>query len=59
TSGEKILCQVVDISTEGAQLITRSKPSIGTRVKIGKQMATIIRHTESGVGLAFAASRRR
>ncbi len=55
--GEKILCQVVDISTDGAQLVMREKPPIGTKVKIGKQAATIIRHTGTGVGLAFASGR--
>lgn len=42
-----------DISASGASIDVAPRPDIGTAVTIGRRRATVVRHTEHGVGAKF------
>jgi PilZ domain-containing protein len=51
--GERVDCEVIDISLAGASLKARTRPPIGEMILIGRMPARVVRHHETGVGIAF------
>ncbi len=48
-------CQIVDFSTIGASLDSKTIPPIGAVVKVGKADAKVVRHTERGFAVEFSS----
>lgn len=55
--GDVVPCRLLDISTGGASLAVAVRPPIGSRVRLGRQDAVVVRHHPEGIGLAFALQR--
>ncbi|MDJ0933656.1 PilZ domain-containing protein [Breoghania sp.] len=53
--GREYTCRVIDVSLSGAALATTVKPTIGTPITLGKMRARVVRHTEEGIAVEFAA----
>lgn len=53
--GREYTCRVIDVSLSGAALATTVKPAIGTPIVLGKMRARVVRHTEEGIAVEFAA----
>lgn len=55
-SGDAVACRILDISTGGASvgIDAHERPSIGERITLGVMTATVVRHHEDGIGVAFA-----
>jgi hypothetical protein len=53
TEGLTITCTVMDVSLSGASVATPARPTIGTEVLLGSLKAKVMRHHETGIGLAF------
>lgn len=55
-SGDAVACRILDISTTGASIAidAHGRPAIGESVIIGKMSGRVVRHHETGIGLAFA-----
>jgi PilZ domain-containing protein len=51
--GIEVPFNVLDISTTGAHLQIRNRPSIGTPVTLGRNLGRVVRHTDEGVGIEF------
>lgn len=51
--GEKLSCQIFNISCGGAQVIVARRPAVGEVVVIGKTVSKIVRHIEQGVAVEF------
>ncbi|GLS42303.1 PilZ domain-containing protein [Methylobacterium brachythecii] len=51
--GRLIDAEIADLSMSGAGLVLAEKPSVGAVVTVGKRFATVIRHKEDGIGVAF------
>jgi PilZ domain len=51
--GERVDCEVIDISLAGASLRTRARPPVGEMILIGLMPARVVRQHESGIGIAF------
>ena len=54
SEGIAISCQVLDISISGASIAVAAKPAIGSDVTLGKLRARVVRHHDSGIGVAFS-----
>lgn len=46
-------CFVIDISVSGAGLSAQLRPPIGTAITLGDIRSTVVRHMETGFGVAF------
>ncbi|HTT98507.1 MAG TPA: PilZ domain-containing protein [Rhizomicrobium sp.] len=55
-NGDRVGCEIIDISLTGASLKTDKRPPIGEMVLIGQMAARVVRHHEQGVGIAFATT---
>lgn len=53
--GREYPCRVIDVSLSGAALATEVRPAIGTPITLGKMRARVIRQTEDGIAVEFAA----
>ncbi len=53
--GREYSCRVIDVSLSGAALATTVKPAIGTPIILGKMRARVVRHSEEGIAVEFAA----
>jgi hypothetical protein len=51
--------RLTDLSLSGAALNLEVRPAIGTRVTIGQMAARVVRHSEEGIAVEFAAVQRR
>lgn len=51
--GREQACEVIDISLSGAGLRSRSKPSIGSPVTLGRMKGRVVRHFEEGFAIEF------
>jgi hypothetical protein len=56
SGGERVDCEIVDISLTGASLKTNTKPPIGEMILIGHMAARVVRQHDHGVGLVFATT---
>ena len=54
-SGERVPCEVADISLGGASLKTHARPLIGEVIRIGRMPARVVRYHERGIGVVFEA----
>lgn len=52
-SGARVPARIIDISLSGAGLELRSKPSLGSRVVVGRTPGKIVRHFDKGVAVEF------
>ena len=54
--GAAMACRILDISTTGASVEVRAaeRPGIGEAITLGRVEARVVRHHESGIGVAFA-----
>jgi hypothetical protein len=52
-TGQKQVCDVVDITFIGASLKTDTRPEVGERVMFGKTPGVVVRHTEDGFAISF------
>ncbi len=57
--GREYRCLLLDVSLSGAALKTDVRPAIGTAIGLGKMRARVVRHTEDGVAVEFAAIQNR
>ena len=57
-SGDAVACRILDISTTGASVSigAHARPAIGEVVTVGLMKGRVVRHHESGVGMAFATA---
>jgi len=55
-SGDRIGCEVIDISLTGASLKTDTRPPIGEMILIGQMAARVVRQHDQGVGITFATT---
>ena len=46
-------CEILDLSSFGADVKIRRPPPIGTPVQLGQSRGTVVRHTEHGVAIEF------
>ncbi len=51
--GRSLDAEIADLSMSGAGLRVAEKPSVGAVVTVGKRYATVIRHKDDGIGVAF------
>jgi hypothetical protein len=51
--GRSLDAEIADLSMSGAGLVLAEKPSVGAVVTVGKRYATVIRHKDDGIGVAF------
>lgn len=51
--GSQMACQVIDMSLSGAAIASKTKPEIGTIVRLGKTPGRIIRHIDQGFAVEF------
>ncbi|GJD69364.1 PilZ domain-containing protein [Methylobacterium gnaphalii] len=51
--GRLIDAEIADLSMSGAGLVLAEKPNVGAVVTVGKRFATVIRHKDDGIGVAF------
>jgi hypothetical protein len=54
-NGERVPCEVTDISLTGASLKTHARPLIGETIRIGRLYARVVRYHERGIGVVFRA----
>ena len=54
-NGERVPCEVADISLTGASLKTHARPLIGETIRIGRLYARVVRYHERGIGIVFRA----
>ena len=55
-SGEKIVCEIVDMALSGASLKTDERPDVGETVFFGRTNALVVRHTDCGIAVTFTGS---
>lgn len=54
-NGERVPCEVIDISLTGASLRTHARPLIGETIRIGRMPARVVRYHERGIAVEFEA----
>lgn len=47
-------CRITDISAAGMAVKVEFKPPIGVNIHIGRNLARVVRHTDSGIAVEFA-----
>jgi PilZ domain len=52
-NGDRIPCEIVDISLTGASLRTHGRPLIGETVRIGRMQARVVRYHDRGIAVEF------
>ncbi|HVU21302.1 MAG TPA: PilZ domain-containing protein [Rhizomicrobium sp.] len=55
-SGERVDCEIIDISLTGASLKTETCPPNGEMILIGQMAARVVRQHDHGVGIVFATT---
>jgi hypothetical protein len=55
-SGDRVECEIVDISLTGASLNTATRPPNGEMILIGQMAARVVRQHDQGVGIVFATT---
>jgi PilZ domain len=51
--GVALACKALDVASSGACIKTRAPPEIGTKVRLGKLRARVMRHRTQGFGVEF------
>ncbi|MXN63827.1 PilZ domain-containing protein [Stappia sp. GBMRC 2046] len=57
--GREYKSRIIDVSLSGAALKTDVRPEIGLSIALGKMRARVVRHTEDGIAVEFAAIQNR
>jgi hypothetical protein len=52
-NGERVPCDVLDMSLQGVSLRTAIRPPIGEIINLGRTWGRIVRHHEDGIAIAF------
>jgi len=52
-NGDRVPCEVMDISLTGASLRTHARPLIGETIRIGRMPARVVRYHERGIAVEF------
>lgn len=52
-SGEKVKCEVIDISLQGVSLKTKCRPPLDEVIQVGQTRGRVVRHHEQGIALEF------
>jgi len=52
-NGEKVACEILDISLTGASIKIDPRPDLGVKVTIGRMVGKVVRRHEKGVGVVF------
>jgi hypothetical protein len=55
-SGDRIDCEIIDISLTGASLKSETRPPNGEMILIGQMAARVVRQHDHGVGIVFATT---
>jgi len=55
-NGDRVDCEIIDISLTGASLQTGARPPVGEMILIGQMAARVIRHHDDGVAISFATT---
>jgi hypothetical protein len=55
-SGDRVGCEIIDISLTGASLKTGTRPPVGEMILIGQMAARVVRQHDNGVAIAFATT---
>jgi hypothetical protein len=58
SSGQRLPCQIIDYSIAGVAVSTEAAPSVGTVVKIGKLLGSVVRRFAGGFAISFVALQR-
>jgi hypothetical protein len=53
TDGQRVVCEVLDLSVSGVSLKTDIRPPVGEYVLIGHMAGRVARHHENGIGIEF------
>jgi hypothetical protein len=52
-NGDRLRCDVLDISLDGASLKTEGRPSIGEVVALGRSLGRVVRHHRHGIAIQY------
>ena len=52
-NGELIRCGILDVSDQGASLMTQTRPAVGETITFGTARGRVVRHHADGVGIFF------
>jgi hypothetical protein len=55
-NGDRVGCEIIDISLTGASLKTDKRPPIGEMILIGQMAARVVRQHDQGIAIAFATT---
>ena len=53
-SGLEVAGTLIDLSGTGAAVCLPVRPDVGARIVVGRRHATVVRHLDGGVAVAFA-----
>jgi hypothetical protein len=51
--GDELPGRLIDLSMTGAALAVDARPDLGATVTVGKRFATVVRHLDGGIAVAF------
>jgi hypothetical protein len=52
-NGERMACDILDISLDGASLKTEGRPSIGEVIALGRCLGRVVRHHRNGIAIQY------
>ena len=52
-NGDRLPCDILDISLDGASLKTEGRPSIGEVVALGRSLGQVVRHHRHGIAIQY------
>ena len=52
-NGDRLPCDILDISLDGASLKTEGRPSIGEVVSLGRSLGRVVRHHRHGIAIQY------
>lgn len=55
-NGDRVDCEIIDISLTGASLKTGKRPPVGEMILIGQMAARVVRQHDNGIAITFATT---
>jgi hypothetical protein len=52
-NGDRLACDILDISLDGASLKTAGRPAIGEVVSLGRSLGRVVRHHRHGIAIQY------
>lgn len=52
-NGDRLPCDILDISLDGASLKTEGRPSIGEVIALGRSLGRVVRHHRYGIAIQY------